>query len=138
MVLYGITSYRSGSRILEIFQKTSFGKVTWIPHFSSIINWTYRTGKGLLDNIKKINQDWIAIMDHSIAIGTKQVFVVLRIKIDIFIEKKEAITLQDCECIGVKITSNVTGENVKNDLTNIFEKAGKPNSNSNLSKILSF
>jgi len=111
---------------LEIFQERTSLEIDWIPHFTSIINWTHRIGKGLLDEVKKINKDWIAIADHSIDIGIKQVFVVLRVELDIFLQREGAITLKDCECIGVKVSSKVTGESVAKDLKEIFEKAGEP------------
>jgi hypothetical protein len=111
---------------LEIFQNRTSLKIDWIPHFSSIINWTYRIGKGLLNEVKKIDKEWIAIADHSIDIGRKQVFVVLRVELDIFLQREGAITLKDCECIGVKVSSKVTGESVSKDLEEIFNKAGEP------------
>jgi len=126
LVLEGVISYRSGIRVLEIFQARSSLKVEWIPHFSSIINWTYRVGKGLLKEVKKLDKEWIAIMDHSIDIGTKQVFVVLRVEADIFLQREGAITLKDCECIGIKVSTKVTGESVSKDLEEIFTKAGEP------------
>ena len=111
---------------MKIFQNNNFVETNWIPHFSSIINWTYRIGKGLLDEVTKIDTKWIAIVDHSIEIGRKQVFVVLRVELDIFLQRDGAITLKDCECIGVKISSKVTGESVAKDLEDIFTKAGDP------------
>jgi len=126
LVIEGVISYRSGIRVLEIFQSRTSLKINWIPHFSSIINWTYRIGKGLLDDVKKIDEKWIAIVDHSIDIGKKQVFVVLRVSLDIFLQREGAITLKDCECIGVKVSEEMTKERVVKDLEEIFDKAGEP------------
>lgn len=126
LVIEGVISYRSGIRVLEVFQERTTLKIDWIPHFSSIINWTHKIGKGLLNEVKKINKEWIAIADHSIDIGRKQVFVVLRIELDILLQREGAITLKDCECIGVKVSSKVTGERVAKDLEEIFDKAGEP------------
>lgn len=126
LVVEGVISYRSVIRVLEIFQSNNFIKVDWIPHFSSIINWTYRIGKGLLDGVTKIDKKWIAIADHSIEIGRKQVFVVLRVELDIYLQRDGAITLRDCECIGVKISPKVTGESVAKELEEIFTKSGDP------------
>jgi len=43
------------------------------------------------------------------------------------IESREgAIGLNDCECIGIKVSSKVTGESVAKDLEYFFEKAGEP------------
>ena len=73
---------------MEIFQEKTSLEINWIPHFTSVVNWTYRIGKGLLDEVKKIDKKWIAIADHSIDIGTKQVFVVLRVELDIFLQRE--------------------------------------------------
>jgi len=54
------------------------------------------------------------------------VFVVLRVKLDIFLQREGAITLKDCECIGVKISDKMTKERVVKDLEEIFDKAGEP------------
>ena len=100
--------------------------IVWIPHFSSIINWSYQIGKGLLNEVKKIDKPWIAIADHSIDIGRKQVFVVLRVALDIFLQRDGSITLKECECIGVKVASKITGKSVADDLEEFFLKAGEP------------
>jgi hypothetical protein len=98
----------------------------WIPHFTSTINWIGRIGVGMLKEIREIEKPWIAIIDHSINIGTKKLFVVLRIKIDILYKREKAISLEDCECIGLKICEVVNGENVKKDLEEIFKISGDP------------
>jgi len=125
-MIEGVISYRSSTRILKIFQKRTSLDIQWIPHFTSVINWTCRAGKGLLSQVSKIDKPWIAIADHSIDIGIKQLFVVLRVEMDIFLQREGAITLKDCECIGIKVSSKVTGENVSKDLEDFFEKAGEP------------
>jgi len=80
----------------------------------------------MLKEIGKIEKSWIAIIDHSINIGTKKLFVVLRIEIDVLYKRDKAITLEDCECIGLKICEVVNGESVKSDLEEIFKIAGNP------------
>jgi hypothetical protein len=54
------------------------------------------------------------------------VFVVLRVERDIFLQREGAIGLNDCECIGIKVSSKITGESVAKDLEDFFEKAGEP------------
>ena len=78
----------------------------WIPHFTSTINWIGRVGVGMLKEIREIEKPWIAIIDHSINIGTKKLFVVLRIKIDILYKREKAISLEDCEGCNLKKTKN--------------------------------
>ena len=126
LVIEGVISYRSSTRILKIFQKRTPLEIQWIPHFTSVINWTCRVGKGLLEQVTKIDKPWIAIADHSIDIGIKQLFIVLRVELDIFLQREGAISLKDCECIGIKVSSKVTGESVAKDLEDFFKKAGEP------------
>jgi hypothetical protein len=122
IVLFGIVSFRSVPRILRIF----FGFKEWVPHFTSVINWTLKLGLALLKEVTTESEPWIAIMDHSIDIGVKKVLVVLRVKLTALKIRESAITLEDCECIGVKIHEKSTGEIIAKDLEDIFEKSGIP------------
>lgn len=91
-----------------------------------MINWTLRLGLGLLKQVKPISQPWLAILDHSIDIGTKKVLVVLRVPINALFQRGQAIQLKDCECIGVKISEIVNGESIALELKDIFTQAGMP------------
>ena len=80
----------------------------------------------MLKEIGEIQKPWIAIIDHSINIGTKKLFVVLRIEMDVLYKKDKAISLEECECIGLKICETVNGESVKRDLEEVFNISGNP------------
>lgn len=126
LVLQAVVSYRSTSRILNIINIHTPLKLHWIPHFTSVINWTSRLGLGLLRETRPIRKNWIAILDHSIDIGTKKVLVVLRIAVDALLKRKQAIKLEDCECIGLTVSEKITGESIQVELDAIFKQAGKP------------
>ena len=126
LVLHGVVSFRSIPRILEIFNLNFLFKITWIPHFTSVINWNNLLGLGMLKQVQTISEPWIAIMDHSIDIGIKKVLVVLRVRMDLFNHKEGATTLKDCECIGIKISTKVNGETIAKDLEEIFLISGVP------------
>lgn len=113
-------------RILELFHAQTPLNLRWIPHFTSTINWTLRLGLGLLKQVKPVQQDWAAIIDHSIDIGTKKALVVLRVPLDALSRRGSAIQLQDCECIGLKVCEKVNGETVAQDLEGIFTRSGNP------------
>ena len=127
LTLNAVVSYRSVPRILDLFNTHSALNLNWIPHFTSVINWTLRVGLGLLKQVSPICEPWIAIIDHSIDIGTKKALVVLRVKMDTLLKRGQAIQLEDCECVGLKICETVNGETVAEDLTEIFKQAGIPN-----------
>lgn len=126
LVLKAVVSYRSVPRILNLFNTKTSLKLVWTPHFTSIINWTLRLGLGLLKQVDYLNKPWLAIIDHSIDIGTKKALVVLRVPMDTLLRSKQAIQLKDCECIGLKISEKVNGESISLELKEIFKKAGTP------------
>lgn len=126
LVTQAVVSYRSIPRILGLFNERTSLTLGWIPHFTSVINWTLRLGLGRLKQVKPISKPWLAIVDHSIDIGTKKAFVVLRVTIDTLSQKGEAIQLKDCECIGLKISEKVNGESLSEELKDIFNQSGKP------------
>lgn len=98
----------------------------WVPHFTSVINWTLRVGLGLLKQVDATDTPWVAIMDHSIDIGTKKALVVLRVPLEALSRRGAAIQLGDCECIGLKIAETVNGESVALHLEEIFTHSGRP------------
>jgi len=46
--LQGVVSYRSIPRILRVFNFSKIQYNSWVPHFSSVINWLLRLGLGKL------------------------------------------------------------------------------------------
>ena len=80
----------------------------------------------MLKQVTTISQPWVAIIDHSIDIGTKKVLVVLRVTVDALSKRGSAIQLADCECIGLKVCEKVNGETISSDLKVIFNQSGLP------------
>lgn len=126
LVLRAVVSYRSVTRILTLFDERMSHPLGWIPHFTSTINWTLRMGLGLLKQVRPIALPWVAIIDHSIDIGTKKALVVLRVTMDTVATKKRAICLEDCECIGMSIAEKVNGASIARELKRVFDRAGTP------------
>lgn len=126
LILDAVVSYRSVPRILQLLDQKTPLSLKWIPHFTSVINWTLRLGLGLLKQVSPIVEPWLAIIDHSIDVGTKKVLVVLRVKMDALANRKGAVRLEDCECIGMKVCEKVNGDTLSLDLESIFNQAGTP------------
>lgn len=126
LVTQAVVSYRSIPHILSLFNTQTPLNLSWIPHFSSVINWSLRLGLGLLKQVKPITQPWLAIVDHSIDVGTKKALVVLRVKLDILAQKRKALQLSDCECIGLRVAETVNGDTIALELKEIFAKSGTP------------
>ena len=126
LILQAVVSFRSVPRILKVFNEKTPLSLEWIPHFTSVISFPLRLGLGMLREVQPICQHWIAIIDHSIDIGTKKALVVLRVKVNALSKRQKAITLKDCECIGVKVSERVNGETLSQELEEIFNRAGIP------------
>jgi len=126
LVLQAIVSFRSVPRILELFRTRALLGLGWVPHFTSVINWTLRVGLGLLKQVEPIDTPWVAIIDHSIDIGTKKALVVLRVPLDALSRRGTAIQLEDCQCVGLRIAETVNGETVARHLQEIFMRSGTP------------
>jgi hypothetical protein len=119
-------SFRSVPRILELFRTRARLGIGWVPHFTSVINWTLRVGLGLLEQVELVDTPWLAIIDHSIDIGTKKALVVLRVPLDALSRRGTAIQLEDCQCVGLRIAETVNGETVARHLQEIFMRSGTP------------
>jgi len=126
LIIQGVVSYRSVPRILDLFYAATGLTTARVPHFTSVINWVLRLGLGLLRQVKPMTQPWLAIIDHSIDVGTKKALVVLRVPMKVLSQKDGAVQLQDCECIGLHISDTVNGDSVASELTDIFCKSGAP------------
>jgi len=125
-VLQAIVSFRSVPRIVELFRTRALLGIGWVPHFTSVINWTLRVGLGLLEQVEPIDMPWVAIIDHSIDIGTKKALVVLRVPLETLSRRGAAIQLEDCQCVGLTIAETVNGETVALHLEEIFMRSGTP------------
>jgi hypothetical protein len=98
-----VVSFRAVPRILDLLRELGHLSLGWVPHFTSVINWTVRFGLAVLGQVRQVNTPWLAIIDLSIDIGVKKALVVLRVPIDALARRGSAIRLEDCECIGLRV-----------------------------------
>jgi hypothetical protein len=121
----GVTSFRCVPRLFAILQPLLRFPVR-IPHFTSVIHWTLRVGMALFRQVVGLSEPWVALLDCSIDIGTRKALVVLRVPLRALHQKQKALGLQDCECIGLEISSAWNGARVAETLARVFEKTGCP------------
>ena len=125
MVIEGTVSFRAVPRIWGVLQRLGWVQIQ-IPHFTSVIHWTLRAGMTIFNEVSPVDEPWIAVIDCSIDIGTRKALVVLRVPLSALHQKQDAVGLQDCECIGLKIATRWNGPLVNDALADIFGKAGVP------------
>ena len=75
LVMQAVISFRAVPRVLRVVDAWGSAWPSWVPHFSSVINGTLRVGLALLDHVKPMDKPWLAIIDHSLAIGIQKVLV---------------------------------------------------------------
>ena len=121
LVLFATVSFRSIPRILSVLQPE-----LWVPHFTSVINWSLRFGLALLQSAGAVEAPWVAIIDASIDVSVQKVLVILRVPLSALAARGSAITLKDAECIGISIADNWNGELVCAFLKDVFAKTGTP------------
>ena len=121
-----MVSFRAVPRILDVLCELEQLSLRWVPHFTSVINWTVRFGLAALNQVERMGRPWLAIIDLSIDVGVKKALVVLRVPIDALARRGSAIELEDCECIGLCVTERTDGDTVAEALTQIFAAAGDP------------
>ena len=124
--MQAVVSFRAVPRILDLLREMEQLSLRWVPHFTSVINWTVRIGLAALNQVGPMCKPWLAIIDLSIDIGVKKALVVLRVPIDALAQRGSAIRLEDCECIGLRVIERTDGETVARTLTPIFAMAGDP------------
>jgi len=125
LVIEGTVSFRAVPRLWGVLQRLGWVQIQ-IPHFTSVIHWTLRAGMTIFNEVGPVDEPWLAVIDCSIDIGTRKALVVLRVPLSALHQKQDAIGLQDCECIGLKISTRWNGPLVQDALLDIFGKAGMP------------
>ena len=130
LVMNCLVSFRSVPKILSIFNSflSQLGVSTQIKlsHFTTVIGWTLRVGHYLLKSaFQPCFESWICVIDHTIQVGTKKAFVVLKIPIS-RLKKQGALTLKDVEVLYLKVQEKSNGILVHDILEKIFKTVGKP------------
>ena len=126
LVINAVVSFRSIPRILNFLPALCGKALSWIPDYTSVINWHLRVGVFLLERVTKICEPWVAIMDCSIDIGTRKALVILRVPMSVLSLTGKALSLKDCECLAIKIAHTWNGKTVAATLTDVFSLTGAP------------
>jgi hypothetical protein len=119
-------SFRASSKVLRSFLLVSAGLISWVPHFTTGIEWALRLGLHCLQQAQRpLDQQWICIADFTIQIGCKKALIVLRVPISALGQGK-ALTLKQVEVIGLNVGETWNGKLVKAVLLSLFGRCGWP------------
>lgn len=123
-------SFRAVPKILVVFKQLLqlFGVTETIrlPHFTTVIRWTLRVGIFLLKRsvIQRLSP-WVCIIDHTIQVGTKKAFVVLKAPVHA-LKTPGALTLNDVDVLSITVRERWNGEAVCEVLHALFSAVGTP------------
>jgi hypothetical protein len=123
LVLFANNSFRAAARSFQVFEEL-FHNPT--PSFWSLRNWVLRLGLFELNKPKDRSEDWVFILDHTIAIGVHKAFVVLGIRLKELQGKEGALSHQDMTVLGVEVQERCNGQIVDEKLEEISQKVGIP------------
>jgi hypothetical protein len=123
-------SFRAVPKIMAVFQQflQLFGvtKTIHLPHFTTVIRWTLRVGIFLLTrSVTHRLSSWVCIIDHTIQVGTKKAFVVLKAPVDA-LKSPGALTLNDVAVLSITVRDRWNGEAVHEVLHALFSTVGAP------------
>jgi hypothetical protein len=124
LVLFGAVGLRGASLAMEITMKI-FDLNIQTPSWYSGRLWLMRLGYFKLNRQKKIADDWIWIVDHSVQIGSEKCFVILGVRLsDLPIDR--ALRYEDVEPIELVPVTKSNGDIVYEQLKASAEKTGIP------------
>ncbi|WP_295407102.1 hypothetical protein, partial [uncultured Thiocystis sp.] len=97
-----------------------------IPAYTTVLNWVYRCGLAILQRPPERRQDWIYVVDHTIALGTAKCLVILGIPASRLVETGYSPSHQAMQVLAVEMTMHSTGAWVATVLRDVAQRTGLP------------
>jgi hypothetical protein len=126
LVFHCTLSFRAASKVLRALLLVGAGLISWVPHFTTGIEWALRLGLHRLQQAQRhLKEPWVCIADFTIQIGSKKALIVLRVPVSA-VSQGKALTLQQVEVIGLSLGETWNGARVKTVLLALFKRCGWP------------
>ena len=97
-----------------------------VPVWSTVLNWCYRLGLGSLRRPVARREDWIFVMDHTVALGDLKCFVVLGIPAARLPETGWSPRHGDMTVLALEVSAKSTGVEVAAVLERVSARTGVP------------
>lgn len=125
---------------LQLYLHASFGcrGVSWVlrllagylplgvPAATTVLNWCYRLGLAVLRRPLPRRDDWIFVIDHTVALGALKCLVVLGMPASRLAESGYSPRHGDMTVLAVEVTANSTGVWVAAVLEQVSARTGVP------------
>ena len=106
--------------ILNLYLDLELGQ----PCYGTILIWTKKIGLYSLHPPNEKADDWVLIIDESIAIGHERLLVIYGVRTS-QMDFKRALTYQDLTPLFIKSSNKWTGDIIKKEIDKIIEKQGR-------------
>jgi len=97
-----------------------------VPASTTVLNWCYRLGLAVLQRPLPRRDDWIFVIDHTVALGAQKCLVVLGIPASRLAETGYSPHHCDMTVLAVEVTAKSTGIWVAAVLERVSTRAGVP------------
>ena len=97
-----------------------------VPASTTVLNWCCRLGLGVLRRPPPRRDDWIFVIDHTVALGTLKCFVVLGIPASRLPETDYSPRHGDMTVLAVEVAATSTGGQVVAVLERVSARTGMP------------
>jgi hypothetical protein len=97
-----------------------------VPAATTVLNWCCRLGLGVLQRPVPRHDDWIFVIDHTVALGALKCLVVLGIPASRFPETGYSPCHSDMTVLAVEVMANSTGVRVAAVLKQVSARTGMP------------
>ena len=124
-VLFGGSSLRSASRLLELIQQ-HLNLPIQVPHWLTGRQWLLRVGYWKLVRPKEQADDWVWLVDHSAQIGQEKCLVILGVRLSKLPPVGECLRHEDLELIELLPVTTSNQEIVHAQLEQAIAKTGVP------------
>jgi hypothetical protein len=119
-------SFRASSKVLRAFLLAGTSLVSWVPHFTTSIDWALRLGLHCLQQAQRpLEEPWVCVADFTMQIGCKKALIVLRVPVSA-LRMGRALPLQQVEVIGLSLGETWNGARVNTVFLALFKRCGWP------------
>lgn len=115
--------HRGVRRVLELFAPW---QALAVPGSTTVLNWLYRCGLALLQGMPERREDWIYVIDHTVALGEAKCLVILGIPVKALAHCGYSPPHQAMRVLAVEVTTHSTGAWVAGVLAQTGARTGMP------------
>jgi hypothetical protein len=126
LVLHGALSLRAASRVLNLLDLCNGGNGVDAPSQTTIANLIHRIGLFSLQRVDQKRDDWVWLLDHTIAAGSTKCLIVLGISLKRFQTLGRPLCHQDLTVIGLMPVETSNGLVVHQQLNQLSSQFGPP------------